>query len=367
MSSPSHTFTLYFLSFFYSFLFFKSMRLQLSSKLLLIFLQALLLLLCTVDCQSLPLEISNTSKEPSKTPASTTPPVIVPTVAPSSTTTTTTTTVAPPPPPPSSSAPTTTTLSTLAPSSSASSSIVLPPSTTTTVASSSARPSSTTTTLSSTSSSSSTTTSTKSATSSAPSASNSLPSQPQDTTPIIVGSVVGGVVGLALIGGIIACISRRGGCTKRRDRKKKPEFEDYGLGDFPPHQNIAPAATVTAATKPLSPTIPRLNDQGNYYNEDYNNYGYQQGDYGMQNPQHGGYYYPQMHQQEYYDDNGYYYDTSSGMGSTAVYSPQQPMHQGYNAQGYAPNNMVPQGVHQQDIYKPDDTKVPVHTGGGQSK
>ncbi|KAI8386944.1 hypothetical protein BD560DRAFT_383310 [Blakeslea trispora] len=195
------------------------------------------------------------------------------------------------------------------------------------------------------------------------------------TTPIIIGSVVGGVVGLALLGGVIACINRRGGCTKRQ--KKKNDFEDYGLGDFP-HQHkanmndasagagMATAGGVTGAAmamnnKAMSPTVPRLNDQGNYYQDDaygYNNYGnyYDSSmDYSMQpQQQQGGYYYNP--QQEYYDDsNAYYYDNST---STTAYSPQQPMHHAnpipysgvagqhqYNANAHVP---------QQNVHKPDD-------------
>lgn len=158
------------------------------------------------------------------------------------------------------------------------------------------------------------------------------------------------IVGLALIGGVLACISRRGGCTKRRDTKKQ-EFEDYGLGDFPHHRNPVTSPPVPVA-KPVSPTIPRLNEQGNYYDDgNYGgHYGYQDNnmDYGMQQQQ--GYYYPQQHQQqEYYDDGQYYYDNNS----TTLYNPVSPMQ--HQQQGYVMNNNVPQ----QDVYnKPDDVVVP---------
>jgi hypothetical protein len=185
------------------------------------------------------------------------------------------------------------------------------------------------------------------------------------------------LVGIALIGGILACVNRRGGCTKKRNTKKS-DFEDYGLGDFP-HQRTTPAAAVPVVAnngKPVSPTIPRLNDQGNYYNDDgynhYNNTGYADNgmDYGMQQQQqqqqHGGYYYPQQ-QQEYYDDGGYYYDSNT---SATAYSSVPPMQQHMHAggvagqQGYVMNNTIPQ--QQQDIYKPDDIGSPTshHQGGG---
>ena len=153
----------------------------------------------------------------------------------------------------------------------------------------------------------------------------------------------------------MACINRRGGCTKRRDTKKS-EFEDYGLGDFPHHRTpVAAAAVATSAAKPISPTLPRLNDQGNYYNENpnYGHYGYQENnmDYGMQPQQ--GYYYPQQQQhhgqQEYYDDGNYYYDSNT---SGTAYSNVSPMQQ-HPHTGYVANNTYPQTTHQ-DVYKPDD-------------
>ncbi|CEP13572.1 hypothetical protein [Parasitella parasitica] len=271
--------------------------------------------------------------------------------------------------------PSSTTVSTLAPVPSSSS--VVPPSiassttttttTTTTAASSTVAPSasslqSTSATPSPTIASSSSTSSSTSTTPSA-SASPKPKDNPTNNTPLIVGCVVGGVVGIALIGGILACINRRGGCTKRRDNKKS-DFEDYGLGDFPHHR----ATTAVANnTKPVSPTLPRLNDQGNYYaNENYG--GHYSGayvdnnmDYGMQQQQ-SGYYYPQQtQQQEYYDDGNYYYDNTSA----TAYSSMPPMHSPAmhnNAipggqQGYAMGN-IPPSQSQHDMYKPDDVGSP---------
>lgn len=161
----------------------------------------------------------------------------------------------------------------------------------------------------------------------------------------------------------MACINRRGGFTKKRD-KKKSDFEDYGLGDFPHHRTPAVAPPVIS-NKPVSPTIPRMNDQGNYYNEDpnYGHYSYQDNnvDYGMQPQQ--GYYYPQQQQhqpqQEYYDDGGYYYDSNT---SATAYSSVPPMqqHQSQAQQGYAVNNVPQQhNMVPQDVYKPDEVGTPV--------
>lgn len=179
-----------------------------------------------------------------------------------------------------------------------------------------------------------------------------------------------------MIGGILACVNRRGGCTKRRDTKKS-DFEDYGLGDFPHHRTAAVAAPVVANnTKPVSPTIPRLNDQGNYYADDgyagHYGGGYTDNnmDYGMQQ-QHGGYYYPQQQQQqEYYDDGNYYYDNNT---SATAYSSVPPMQQHSPAmhnnvvpggqQGYVMGN-VPPPQPQHDIYKPDDIGSPINNSAG---
>ncbi|GAN07773.1 hypothetical protein MAM1_0175c07277 [Mucor ambiguus] len=305
---------------------------------------------------------------PDPTATATQPPASSSASKPSTTTTTR---------PPSSSAPppaSSTTVSTLAPSSS--SSVIVPSSSSIVPSSSSsvALPSSSSQ-LPSTSTSSSVASSTAATSSSStPSASASpKPSEESSTnnTPLIVGCVVGGVVGIALIGGILACVNRRGGCTKRRDNNKS-DFEDYGLGDFPHHRTTAMAAPVIANnTKPVSPTIPRLNDQGNYYADD--GYGGHYGggyvdnsmDYGVQQ-QHGGYYYPQQQQQEYYDDGNYYYDNNT---SATAYSSVPPMQQHSPAmhnnvipggqQGYAMSNVPPTPT-QHDIYKPDDVGSPIN-------
>lgn len=176
-----------------------------------------------------------------------------------------------------------------------------------------------------------------------------------------------------MIGGILACVNRRGGCTKKRDNKKS-DFEDYGLGDFPHHRTPVIAAPVLPS-KPISPTLPRLNDQGNYYNEDpnYGHYGYQDNnmDYGMQPQQ--GYYYAQQQQQpqhqqqqEYYDDSGYYYDSNTSATAYSSVAPMQPQHQSQHQpqlqQAYMMNNAPTQhSMTSQDVYKPDEVGSPVRT------
>ncbi|KAI7898366.1 uncharacterized protein BX663DRAFT_490071 [Cokeromyces recurvatus] len=80
---------------------------------------------------------------------------------------------------------------------------------------------------------------------------------------IIIGAVVGSIFGVALVGGILTWINRHGGCA-RRTKSSATDFEDYGLADTDfPTNNFAGMQSING-TK--SPTIPRLNDQGNFYN-----------------------------------------------------------------------------------------------------
>ncbi|KAI7899784.1 uncharacterized protein BX663DRAFT_182854 [Cokeromyces recurvatus] len=172
-------------------------------------------------------------------------------------------------------------------------------------------------------------------------------------------------IGIALIGGVIACISRRGGCTKRSD-KKKSDFEDYGLGDFPHNKSTmasAAAAATSAATAATSttaaPTIPRLNEHGNYYQntaptDDYyyqGNGNYMDNGYSMQQPHQ--YYYNQPYHQDYYDDS-YYYDNASGMGYSAQMQPQSSSPIMQHTTNMPMATPLPPPHQQQNIYKPDD-------------
>lgn len=179
-------------------------------------------------------------------------------------------------------------------------------------------------------------------------------------------------MGVALIGGFLAWLNRRGGCTSRSRQKRTTDFEDFGLAesDFPHHRsppmvafNLAAggagaAAAGAAVAGAASPTLPRLNEQGNFYNDppatEYGTNphyvpGYQQ-PYGAPGApmsptqQQAGYYYPEG---TYYDDHQqqYYYD-----GSTAVSS------QGYEHQQPQPQPMYDAAAMQSgssDYYKPD--------------
>ncbi|KAG0175472.1 tRNA methyltransferase 44 [Apophysomyces sp. BC1015] len=271
----------------------------------------------------------------------------------------------------------------------------------------STRPNTSTTTGSSTTRSDATASSSSSSSDSSSTASpTSTPggsTSSDSNTGTIAGAVVGGVVGVALIGGALTFLNRRGGCA-RRSEKRTADFEDFGLAetDFPHHRSppMAPsglaaagaggaAAAAVAGTAAAaggakgSPTLPRLNDQGNYYDPAGHQYvpaSYQpqldmnQAEYGDYAPQHPGgaggmmaaqqgYYYPQQqhhdggypqqqhHEGGYYDEQGYYYDGSTAVPSPAGYDhAQQPQHQ----QGYPP--APPPG----DYYKPDQVDAKPH-------
>lgn len=186
-------------------------------------------------------------------------------------------------------------------------------------------------------------------------------------------------MGVALIGGFLAWLNRRGGCTSRSREKRTTDFEDFGLAetDFPHHRSPPMAASNLAAAGAgagaaaaggaavagaASPTLPRLNEQGNFYNDapsaEYGTnrhyvpsyqqpYGAPPGgpmSPGQQHQQQPGYYYPES---GYYDDQQqYYYD-----GSTAVSS------QGYDHQQPQPQHMYDAGSAAAqrggDYYKPD--------------
>ncbi|KAI9268737.1 hypothetical protein BY458DRAFT_533848 [Sporodiniella umbellata] len=340
------------------------MKLRFSMQLALFSVTLFQSLFLSIDCQKL----TEDQVLPSDTPKT------VPPIVPETTTFTLPTTTPRPPviPRPPTTTPTiaTTTLSTLHPPGSTINTVVVPSGVTTTppfVLSSSVRPSSSSATTSSTATSSSSSTNSPIASSSSTSSTSSSASISPTLTPVnkgdssdtptIVGAVVGGIVGIALIGGILACISRKGGCTKKRkERRKKPDFEEYGLGDSQTQK------TAPMIQKPPPPTIPRLNDQGNYYQDNYQSYNYPQEDYNAHNQQQGGYYYPQLqhqyqHQPDYYNDGGYYYDHNVEAASPTMYS-NSPTNQHYSPQGYATNNSsggYPSMYQHQSNSKPDDT------------
>lgn len=174
-------------------------------------------------------------------------------------------------------------------------------------------------------------------------------------------------------------IKRRGGCAKRNN-KRAEDFEDFGLADtdFPHRRSPAmqSALVTNAAVTPVSPTIPRLNDQGNFYGgspptaeDGYSNSG--RGFVPPYQPQLEGqpYYYQQQQQQQdptgagYYDDAGYYYEgqqqpmATNNMGNNTSYDMTQ-QYQPYNNTTEPTYSDPPYGTDQ--YYKPDQVDVKPH-------
>jgi hypothetical protein len=153
-------------------------------------------------------------------------------------------------------------------------------------------------------------------------------------------------------------MNRRGGCTSKTNQRKA-NFEDFGLAerDFPHHR--APAATGNSSsgfggsTVVASPTVPRLNDQGTYYNDASAKPYQQQREYDA--TYQDAYYYPPQDYPShtgyegggYYDEHGYYYATG--------YDPTSPQQQ-YQQQHYPPS-VPPQSLGATngapDVYKPN--------------
>lgn len=120
------------------------------------------------------------------------------------------------------------------------------------------------------------------------------------------------IVVVGLVGGLLAWLLLRRKKQNGKGKKRPTDFEDFGLAesDFPQQQG-------RPTTMMASPTLPRLNDQGNYYaaatagphQAYYDNPAAQQ--------QQQGYYYADQQQQHGYGGyDGYYYDTSTAVSST---------------------------------------------------
>ncbi|KAI8062444.1 hypothetical protein BC940DRAFT_322253 [Gongronella butleri] len=95
----------------------------------------------------------------------------------------------------------------------------------------------------------------------------------EPNTGAIAGGVVGGVVGLALIGGLVTWLNRRGGCTSRTQRRHVDTFDDFAAGgDDLEHNNNNNMAGMAAVGGAASPFQRRLvpptagNQSGSYMN-----------------------------------------------------------------------------------------------------
>jgi hypothetical protein len=198
-------------------------------------------------------------------------------------------------------------------------------------------------------------------------------------------------------------INRHGGCAAKRSNQKRSaeEFEDYGLADtdFPHHrqspamQNLTIPSTTPIMNNAVSPTIPRLNEQGTFYGGEqqqqhqqqqqdiYNSYAYQPqldqpssagiSDYNNSQP----YYYQDPSNAVantnvvmsggaaaagggYYDEAGYYYD-----GNQQHQQQQYHLQQPYNDQlqhsaTYSDHTNV--GGEGGYYYKPDQVDIKPH-------
>ncbi|KAI9288046.1 hypothetical protein BC943DRAFT_317674 [Umbelopsis sp. AD052] len=286
------------------------------------------------------------------------------TAASSSTTTTESTTSAPPPPTSTTTTSSEPTSSSPPPASSSvpSSSSSVPASST--VASTSAATTSAATTSNSkppTSIAPSTTVTLVSASTTAsisgtPTPTNPPPNDSSNKTGVIAGATVGGIVGLALIAGILTWINRKGGCTRRR--KRDADFDDYGLDDhdFParPMGTTSAAAAAVGAGAMASgarqePTLPQFGgDQ--YYDDQYGNNGARRfvPSYQPQLQQHPDYYNQQQ---------GQYYNYSGNPGSDHGFSDTTYNDQNYYGAGAAGGYYEQKTDGAADTYKPDDAAV----------
>ncbi|KAI8373693.1 hypothetical protein BD560DRAFT_394053 [Blakeslea trispora] len=134
-------------------------------------------------------------------------------------------------------------------------------------------------------------------------------SDPPNKTAIVAGSVVGCLVGVALIGGILTWMNRRGGCTsrtRRRDASGNNDFEggtDYKMTEDHVADNMhASNSPFQHARRFVPPTsgYMNLNDEEHTYHQNMNTANYQYApEYNSStvNPQNTQ---PEYYQQDYY-------------------------------------------------------------------
>ncbi|CAO3661685.1 unnamed protein product [Rhizopus stolonifer] len=166
-----------------------------------------------------------------------------------------------------------------------------------------------------------------------------------DKTGIVAGAVISSLIGLAILSGFLTWCNRHKGCAGKR--KRKPEFEDYGLADtdFPQSRPLA-TQNMTTVPNTISPALPQSNDQSNYNSKELNvGYAapYQVIDHKNNYQHQPEYYYNNSHPPHdsgtgYYDENGYYYEN-------ATYQEEY-----YTNQPYTYPNQYPPNT---NYYKPD--------------
>ncbi|OBZ82758.1 hypothetical protein A0J61_09190, partial [Choanephora cucurbitarum] len=158
-------------------------------------------------------------------------------------------------------------------------------------------------------------------------------------TGIVAGSVVGCLVAVALIGGILTWMNRRGGCTSRTRRRDKSsndfegEANDYKMTEDHVGDNMhASNSPFQHARRFVPPTsgYMNLNDEEHAYHQEMNKPNYQyapeynSNTVGSQNPQaeyyQQGYYNAGQPPSEYSSPNAYeqpYYNTATGPNLTS--------------------------------------------------
>lgn len=122
------------------------------------------------------------------------------------------------------------------------------------------------------------------------------------------------IVGVSLVGGLFVWLLLKRKRNNGKGKKRPTEFEDFGLAesDFPQQQG-------RPTTMMASPTLPRLNDQGNYYAGGGGPHQAYYDNPAVQQQQQQAYYYADQQQQPpvgYGGYDGYYYDTSTAVSST---------------------------------------------------
>ncbi|KAI8097045.1 uncharacterized protein BX664DRAFT_325465 [Halteromyces radiatus] len=100
----------------------------------------------------------------------------------------------------------------------------------------------------------------------------------------IAGAVVGGVVGLALIGGLLTWLNRRGGCTSRTKRRNHDTYDDFAMKDAESNNNMgfqqdnntsgsSPSGAVMTPISPfqrrMAPIAPQTTGYMNLGNDEY--------------------------------------------------------------------------------------------------
>ncbi|KAI8338083.1 hypothetical protein BC941DRAFT_424553 [Chlamydoabsidia padenii] len=94
-------------------------------------------------------------------------------------------------------------------------------------------------------------------------------SPPGDNTGKIAGGVVGGIVALALIGGLLTWLNRRGGCTSRTKPRNQAAFEEFAMKDPEHGTTMGYNDTASPFQRRMAPMIPQTTGYMNLGHEDF--------------------------------------------------------------------------------------------------